>query len=283
MIMPEDLQPLPGPPAKGSQCQEYAERIGELEEQNRNVSLLEDTLRRNIALFHAVLSRSRSGIILAGPARNVVCMVHAIHGHRTDDLTGMPLEMLVHPDDRDIVLECYRNVLKNPGSSEEFEVRAIGSDGSFIWVEGTLTDMLDNPHVQAIICNYRDITRWKEHDLALVELEAIVQSVDYAIFSTDPDGTVLTWNRGAETSIGYRAQEILGQHFSRLVPGDLHEQACAMHGDVCKTGIACEMRGKRRNKDGLCIPVQLHLAPIFDHYGRVRGVSHMSKFLPGPQ
>ena len=47
----------------------------------------------------------------------------------------------------------------------------------------------------------------------------LVESVrDYAIFMLDPDGHVLTWNAGAERFKGYRADEIIGQHFSRFYP-----------------------------------------------------------------
>src|SRR5215475_12498873 len=45
----------------------------------------------------------------------------------------------------------------------------------------------------------------------------LVESVtDYAIFMLDPDGFVASWNPGAERLKGYRATEILGQHFSRF-------------------------------------------------------------------
>ena len=37
---------------------------------------------------------------------------------------------------------------------------------------------------------------------------------DYAIFMLDPEGRIVTWNRGAERIKGYKSAEILGQHFS---------------------------------------------------------------------
>src|SRR5437867_5500517 len=47
----------------------------------------------------------------------------------------------------------------------------------------------------------------------------LVDSVnDYAIILLDPEGTVLSWNRGAETIKGYKADEIIGQHFSKFYP-----------------------------------------------------------------
>ena len=52
----------------------------------------------------------------------------------------------------------------------------------------------------------------------------LVESVrDYAIFLLDPNGIVSTWNQGAERIKGYRASEIIGQHFSRFYPRDAIE------------------------------------------------------------
>jgi PAS domain S-box-containing protein len=49
----------------------------------------------------------------------------------------------------------------------------------------------------------------------------MVESVeDYAIFMLDPDGRVASWNAGAERLKGYRAEEIIGQHFSRFYPAE---------------------------------------------------------------
>src|ERR1043166_6430374 len=47
----------------------------------------------------------------------------------------------------------------------------------------------------------------------------LVDSVkDYAIILLDEKGTVLTWNAGAERLKGWKANEIIGQHFSRFYP-----------------------------------------------------------------
>ena len=56
-------------------------------------------------------------------------------------------------------------------------------------------------------------------DNTLERFRLLVESVrDYAIFLLDPEGKILTWNAGAERIKGYRAEEIIGQHFSRFYP-----------------------------------------------------------------
>jgi PAS domain-containing protein len=47
----------------------------------------------------------------------------------------------------------------------------------------------------------------------------LVEAVrDYAIFMLDPEGRILTWNAGAERIKGYRAEEVIGKHFSMFYP-----------------------------------------------------------------
>ena len=46
---------------------------------------------------------------------------------------------------------------------------------------------------------------------------------DYAIFLLDPDGKVATWNAGAERIKGYKADQIIGQHFSQFYPKEARE------------------------------------------------------------
>jgi PAS domain-containing protein len=69
----------------------------------------------------------------------------------------------------------------------------------------------------------RDLTEQKRAESALRRQEhrfqLFVQGVqDYALFILDPEGHVSTLNTGAERIKGYKASEIIGQHFSRLYP-----------------------------------------------------------------
>src|SRR5215831_15676046 len=73
----------------------------------------------------------------------------------------------------------------------------------------------------------------------------LVESVrDYAIFMLDPEGRVATWNAGAERIKGYKAEEIIGRHFSCFYPPEFSERGCldrklaaaATHGRVEEEG-----------------------------------------------
>src|SRR5580698_3564404 len=80
----------------------------------------------------------------------------------------------------------------------------------------------------------------------------LVENVrDYAIFMLDPGGHVLTWNAGAERFKGYRAKEIIGQHFSRFYPAEALAQNLPAHEleVATETGVF-EDENWRVRKDG---------------------------------
>src|SRR5690242_14192454 len=91
------------------------------------------------------------------------------------------------------------------------------------------------------------------------------ESKEYAIFLIGPEGYILCWNLGAERLFGYRADEIIGQHFSRFYsPEDIrngqpeHEIKTA-----CDEGRSDSVRWQVR-KDGTRFWCQSIVTPLFD-------------------
>src|SRR3569833_1315844 len=102
----------------------------------------------------------------------------------------------------------------------------IRKDGSRVW-GSTVIECLRGE--DGTILGYanivRDQTERHETRRALKETEQQLQLLingvfDYAIFMLDPSGLVTNWNTGAERIKGYRAEEIVGQHFSRFYSRD---------------------------------------------------------------
>lgn len=79
-----------------------------------------------------------------------------------------------------------------------------------------------------------------------------IESVrDYALFMLDPTGHILTWNSGAEAIKGYRAEEIIGRHFSVFYPPDSIESGLPAHELVVAAREGrFEDEGWRVRKDG---------------------------------
>src|SRR6202167_1321216 len=69
-----------------------------------------------------------------------------------------------------------------------------------------------------IVITFHDVTERKQAERTTSLLAAIVDSSDDAILSKKLDGTITSWNKGAERLFGYEAEEAVGQHITLIVP-----------------------------------------------------------------
>jgi hypothetical protein len=109
----------------------------------------------------------------------------------------------------------------------------------------------------------------------------LVESVrDYAIFMLDPNGYILTWNAGAERFKGYRADEIIGQHFSRFYPPEALERGLPAHElkVASETGVF-EDEGWRVRKDGSQFWANVVITAARDARGGLVGFAKVTRDL----
>ncbi|HEX2250590.1 MAG TPA: ATP-binding protein [Gemmatimonadales bacterium] len=109
----------------------------------------------------------------------------------------------------------------------------------------------------------------------LHQLAAIVQNSNDAIIATTLDGTVLTWNAGAERLYGYSEEEVRGRHVSFL--HSRKEQAHDLFKRVVWGEIIQELETVNLTKDGRKIDVSLSISPMLDRTGRVIGASSIAR------
>ena len=109
----------------------------------------------------------------------------------------------------------------------------------------------------------------------------LVESVrDYAIFMLDTKGTVLTWNAGAERFKGYRANEIIGQHFSRFYPPEALARGLPQHElDVASETGSFEDEGWRVRKDGSQFWANVVITAMRGSGGRLLGFAKVTRDL----
>ncbi|HET7910928.1 MAG TPA: MASE1 domain-containing protein, partial [Pseudolabrys sp.] len=153
--------------------------------------------------------------------------LHGIYGLAPSEFGGTFADFLtlIHPDDRAQVQASLTRALKTGGDFSH-EERIIRGDGHVRHLHSVGEVVRDqNGSAVRILGVCLDVTERKEAETALRESEQNVRMLltglrDYAIYMLDLDGHVRSWNAGAEQIKGYRADEIVGQHFRKFYTED---------------------------------------------------------------
>lgn len=112
---------------------------------------------------------------------------------------------------------------------------------------------------------------------AMSHLAAIVESSEDAIVSKTLDGTILTWNSGAEQVYGYTAAEAIGRSMTFLLPEDRPDEETEILERIGRGERVEHFETVRRTKQGSQIDVSLTISPIRDKSGRIIGASHVAR------
>src|SRR5438045_7842610 len=122
-----------------------------------------------------------------------------------------------------------------------------------------------------------DISERKDAEDARAYLAAIIESSDDAIVSKTLEGIVTSWNRGAETIFGYRAEEMVGRPIALLFPPDRLSEEDLILNRIRHGKRVDHFETVRRRKDGREINVSLTISPVRDSAGRIVGVSKIAR------
>lgn len=107
-------------------------------------------------------------------------------------------------------------------------------------------------------------------------LASIVESSGDAIISKDLDGTVTSWNPGAERVFGYSAEDMIGKPIAILVPPDRVNEDPGILEQI-RRGERIDYETICQRKDGTLIHVSLTVSPIRDKAGKITGASKIAR------
>jgi len=98
-----------------------------------------------------------------------------LYGYTPEDVLGTKSIDLVHPDDRDLVNSSFNELVNDPKKVFTLQYRLLHKNGSFRWIESTLSNLLSEPGVKAVVNNFHDITERKNATELLQKSQASLE------------------------------------------------------------------------------------------------------------
>ena len=189
--------------------------------------------------------------------------------YSAEQLVGMAVEDLIPEPLREQHERHRDHFLATPvprAMGEGLRLTALRGDGTECPVEISLA-AVDGEGGTIVFATVQDVTERLAQEQSDAQLAGIVAASSDAIVSKTLDGTILTWNPGAERLYGYTAAEMIGNDVTVILPPDRPGEERGLLARVTAGELIKHHETRRVRQDGATIYVSLSMAPVRDPAG----------------
>ena len=244
----------------------------------------EEALQKSEKRFRALIENGLDNISLLAADGTLIWESPATFrtlNYAPDQFVGSNIFELMHPNDLEWTRDQFVKLLQEPGSHQRGTFRLRRSDGTWRWVDAIATNMLNEPSVNAIVANYRDITESKLAEEALRESQAkyqkLVETSHDLIWSVDSEGKITFLNHAAKEIYGYEPEELIGRSFFDIMdPEHYHMDLKKFKESIADVDELKDLERHVRHRDGRQIILSSNSIVLHDAEGRVTSVTGSS-------
>jgi len=181
-------------------------------------------------------------------------------------------------DDADLL--TLRSIFEKAMISGEldYQFRMKITTGEQKWIQTTAKVFYNDGGVPVrLLGTLKDVTESRMAEEKMAAMAAIVESSDDLILSKRLDGIVTSWNDAGERIMGYRAEEMIGQHVSKLIPTDRLQEEDEIISRLKKGERIEHFETERIRKDGRKIDISLTISPVKNRKGEIIGASKIAR------
>jgi len=189
--------------------------------------LAEQQLEKSERRFRALIEHAEDIISLNGKDGGLLYgspSLSRLLGVPMSELLGKPSRSLSEPDLSIDLIELRDKVFNRPGVPFITRLKMRDKEGKDHWLEGAITNLLDDPDVGAVVSNLRDVTNRVEAEQKLRESEeryrAVVDNNADAIIITGLDGAIRSFNPAASRIFLYEEDEMSHLKYQDLMDGE---------------------------------------------------------------
>lgn len=175
----------------------------------------EAAIRQNEKKFRALVENNDGIIVLTDENFKTFYRspsAERITGRTNDELAGMGIENVTHPDDTKKLKELWNDLIANPKKLLPASLRFLHKNGSYIFLEGTAVNLLDDENVKAIVINVLDVTQRKKAEAktksAIERYDILADATSDTIWDWDIVNNKMLYNDGITKMFGYKGSDV---------------------------------------------------------------------------
>jgi PAS domain S-box-containing protein len=197
-------------------------------------------------------------------------------GREPEDVAGKSIVEIMGEEGFNTILPHIRQVLQGKRVEHESEVRFQGIGPRVLRAIYT-PDRDQKGNVHGWIAFIIDISDRAHAIRVRQQLASFIESSDNSILSTDLEGVIVNWSRGAERIFGYSADKVVGKPITILIPHDLQDEEWRILERIRRGERIDLYETKRCHKDGRLLDISLTVSPLKDSDGRIIGASKIGR------
>lgn len=229
----------------------------------------EEAVRASEERFRSLVQNASDVIVVLDAAGKILYESPAIErilGFTAEERIGTTAFDYIHPDDLDQVKESFARYVGGSDFHATVEYRARAKDGTWHYFEAVGTNLLEDPAVEGIVVNTRDVTERRVAEEALLQSEelyrTVVEQAAENIFVVDVETKeILEANAALGLSLGYTDEEVRRMTLYDIVD---HERESVDENVERILASGRSFLGERvyRRKDGTSVDVEVSVSAI---------------------
>jgi PAS domain S-box-containing protein len=156
--------------------------------------------------FRALIEHGTDAIVLLTPEGTVIYAspsIERILGYSPQEFMTTNGFAVIHPGDLPSLAHTFQHLLAIPGLVATQQVRSRHKDGTWRWVEATMTNLVHDPDVQAVVTNLHDITGRKQAEEKLKALAELTEESEQRFRLLADSAPVMIWTSGIDKLCTY--------------------------------------------------------------------------------
>ena len=209
--------------------------------------------------FASVMLLNRSGVIqYCSPA------AERISGYAPEERVGGTIFDLFLGPSREEFRKGFEELLDHPGQSKPFRLQLLRKDGASIWVEDTVTNLLDDPSVGAVVVTAYDVSKQIQAEEQARIQELAIEASIYGFVIADLTHRITYANAAYAGMLGYAKEELIGKQIVDLLASPQPDRLATI-----ETAGHWSGPSSYRHRNGTIIVAQSSVSAVKDGEGRV--------------